>query len=203
MPKIPELKDAEAVGDTVDMLNARCERLVNSGKEDDALKCYDSMMKTFGPSYKKANLMKGFILINKKKYEEAKKCFGEVEKITPGTADAKVGLAICEAGLGQKGNARKLIGEALEIAPKDIAVLVSASLLYYDLGEKENGLEYLRRALKISPYTATYHLEIALKQCLSDPTVSQEDKDAIKADLAANKKILDEMRELDKPSKKK
>lgn len=203
MPNLPELKDAEAIVDTVDMLNARCMRLADSGNDGDAIKCYDTMMKAFGPSYGLANFMKGFVLIKKGKYEEAKKCFEESEKITPGTAEVKIGMAICEARLGQKGNARGLLTAALELSPKDVSILVSASMLFYEMGEKKNGEDYMKQAMDINPYAAVSRMEAAAEGCLSDSNISQEDKKKLRQDMEDTRKLLDNLKAEEAKNKKK
>jgi len=196
MPKMPEIKDVEALGDAVDMLNMKCERLIDKKDYKEAIKCYDEMVKTFAPAYFMANYKKGLIYLGMGENEKAKECFENALRMSPNNSGMLINLAFCEARMGQKGNARTLIQKAVEKEPNEVIILLLAAILCYELGDKGEGKKYIDSAMKVSPRTTVDLWGITVNGYLNDPDVSSEDKVELRAELAETKAYVEKIRVL-------
>jgi len=205
MSKMPEIKDIQNLNDTVDMLNARCVRLVSSGKDDEAIACYDSMMSSLGPAYNMANYMKGLIFIGRGDYVRAKEYFNSSLKISPDNPAILMNMAVCEARSGKKAQAIELIKKAVAGDSKSIPTLLLGAMLCYEIDDAKDGDEYMKTATDISPTTTYTYWEVMANSILKNPNISSDKKVKLRALISENKKRIDELKinaEIQKKKKK-
>ena len=203
MPKIPDLAESKSMEDSIDMLNAKCISLAQEGKHEEAISCYDGMMKSSGPSYGLANFMKGSVLIGLGEYTKAIECFIESEKTFPDDPDVKICKAICNVRLMRRNEALGCINDALRIAPTEVRILVIASILSFELNDEGKGEAYIKRAMEINPYSTYEYWEMAAKGYLDNKDADSSDKNEIKNLIVQNKSLLKEKKKEEEAARKK
>jgi len=180
--------------DMIELLSLKCDRLIENGQEEEAIKCYDSMMNTFSSAYDIANYRKGLVYFRLGEYEKAKECFEKSLKVAPDDSSTIIRIAFCECRLGEKGNARTLIQKAVDLAPNSIYILFFAAIISFELGDEGQSDEYIAKAMDVSSLGTMELWEEWANIILVDPDENPEDKVRLRVIVSENKALAEKFR---------
>lgn len=120
------------------------------GKKEEALEGLTKILDEKGPSWD-VWFLKGWILRNLKRYEEALECFQESTLLSQPTIDILMEQFICFFQLESFLEAEKLLQTALSLDNEDSRVYFNFGLLFYRVGDPSEALSFFKKGLSYEP----------------------------------------------------
>jgi tetratricopeptide (TPR) repeat protein len=103
------------------------------------------------PAFYNSNLLRGFLLRNQRRYDEAAGFFGKAIEHDPEKAPAYAGLAACLNDAGRQTKALEAIDRAIAIEPMNAEFLGLKGWIFVCQGRYGRALEVANRAVEIDP----------------------------------------------------
>jgi cytochrome c-type biogenesis protein CcmH/NrfG len=106
---------------------------------------------TEDPKNPQANLRLGYVLLESNRCDAATPCLSRAIAAQLPSADAHLGLAMCQLSAGQPASAEKTLRSAMRVEPDNPLVFANLGMLLSDGGRHREGIEFLERAVTIDP----------------------------------------------------
>ena len=103
------------------------------------------------PKNPQANLRLGYVLLESNRCEAATPLLSRAIAAQLPSADAHLGLAMCQLSAGQPASAEKTLRSAMRVEPDNPVVFANLGMLLSDGGRHREGIEFLQRAVTIDP----------------------------------------------------
>ena len=103
------------------------------------------------PNNPQANLRLGYVLLESSRCPAAMPFFARATAARMPSADAHLGLAMCQLEARRPERAEKTLREAMLVEPDNPVVLANLGMVLSNSGRHREGIELLRRALTIDP----------------------------------------------------
>jgi arylsulfatase A-like enzyme/cytochrome c-type biogenesis protein CcmH/NrfG len=103
------------------------------------------------PKNPQANLRLGYVLLESNRCDAAATFLSGAIAAQLPSADAHLGLAMCQMAARQPESAEKTLRAAMRVEPDNPVVLANLGMLLSDGGRHREGIEFLQRALIIDP----------------------------------------------------
>jgi coenzyme F420-reducing hydrogenase delta subunit-like protein len=133
--------------------NNKAGALLNLGKQEDAIECYDTAL-TINPRSDLAWINKGLALFNLGKHQEAVECYDKSLVINPEFEDAWNNKGVALADLGKPHHAIECYDKALMINHRNANAWGNKGRALANLGKRQEALNCYEKALEINPRDA-------------------------------------------------
>lgn len=148
--KIEKLESEINEPDSAEIHNNKCLALINLNRFDEAIECYDKLLKIY-PNYSKGWNNKAFALHNLNRLDEAIECYDEALKIDPTFISTLRNKAHALRTLNRFDEAIKCDDKVLKINPNDFGVWNNKGFSLYELYRSDEAIECYDKALEINP----------------------------------------------------
>jgi arylsulfatase A-like enzyme/thioredoxin-like negative regulator of GroEL len=140
----PDPKDRRA-------LAARLSEIASGELSGPALEAALAAVLAEDPRNPQANLRLGYVLLESDRCPAAVPLLSRAIAAQLPSADAHLGLALCQIAARQPGQAETTLRYALRVEPDSPVVLANLGMLLSDLGRHREGIDRLQRAVTIDP----------------------------------------------------
>lgn len=163
----------------------------------DIEKAYKTINKSLAmnPKVPKSHVLKGRILIEKARLEEARESLLEAEKLDPENVDAQYYLGIIHEQFSQPGEALTRYQKAADLDPANAQYVVAASEMYVQLGQLDQAEQFINQRKHNFEYNAALRQSLGhiamlrndpktAAQCFNEALLLAPDDSAILEDVA-------------------
>ena len=148
--KIENLESEINEPDSAEIYNNKCLALINLHRFDEAIECYDKLLKIY-PNYSKGWNNKAFALHNLNRLDEAIECYDEALKIDPNFISTLDNKASALRTLNRFDEAIECDDKILKLDPNNFRVWNNKAFSLHELNRSDEAIECYDKALDINP----------------------------------------------------